>query len=75
MLANSFGVAHASAETYHALTLLHHAPGDVRDENLSELYGEPKPVVSDRTSATIKVSKVRECIAAAPPLTSPHRDG
>ena len=46
MLANSFDVAHAYAETYHALNLLHLGPGDVRDEDLSELYGEPKPVVA-----------------------------
>ena len=60
MLPGSFGVALAFAETYHALTLPHLAPGDVRDEDLSLLYKEPKPVVADRTSTTIKVSKVRE---------------
>jgi hypothetical protein len=67
MLVDSFGVALASAETYHALILMHFGPGDVRDEDLSELYEEPKPVVADRSLATIKVAKVRECIAAAPP--------
>ena len=75
MLASSFGIAPASSETYHALTLLHPGPGGVRDEDLSKLYGEPKPVVADRRSTNIKVAKVRECIADAPPLTSPHRDG
>ena len=75
MLADSFGVAPASAETYHALHLLHPGPGVVRPEDLVEFYGEPPPVVTDRTATTIKVDKVRECIAAAPPLTSPHRDG
>ena len=29
----------------------------------------------DAASITIHVDKVRECIAAAPPLTSPNRDG
>jgi hypothetical protein len=76
MLAESFGVAPAFAETYHALNLPHLGPGDVRDEDLFELYGEPKPVVADRSSTTIKVAKVRECVATAPPpLTSPHRNG
>ena len=75
MLAGSFGVAPASRETYHALTLLHPGPGVVREEDLTELYGVPKPLVGDRPSTTITVDKVRVCIAAAPPLTSPHRDG
>ncbi len=29
----------------------------------------------EATSTTIHVDKVRECIAAVPPLTSPQRDG
>jgi hypothetical protein len=29
----------------------------------------------EATSTPIHVDKIRECIAAAPPLTSPHRDG
>ncbi len=75
MLADSFGVAPASAETLHALTLLHPGPGDVRPEDMNELYGEAKLVRTARSETTISRDKVRECIAAAPPLTSPHRDG
>jgi len=60
MLTESFGVAPAFAETYHAINLRYPRPGDVRDEDLSEVYGEPKPVVADRSSTTIKVAKVRE---------------
>jgi hypothetical protein len=75
MLADSFGVALASTETYHALNQMHPGPRVVRPEDLVELYGEPPPVVLDRAATTISVDKVRECIAAAPPLTSPHRDG
>jgi hypothetical protein len=43
--------------------------------DLIDLYGEPIPVVVDMTATTIMLNKVRECIAAASPLTSPHRDG
>ena len=71
MLADSFGVASANTETYHALTKLHHGPGDVRQEDMADLYGEPKPVQVDRSASTIGKDKVRECIAAPPP-SPPH---
>ena len=69
MLANSFGVASTLAETYKALSMMHPVPGEVLQQDLIDLYGEPIPVVVDRTTTTIPVDKVRECIAAAPP---PH---
>ena len=75
MLADSFGVAPASAETYHALNLMYPAPGGVLYEDMVELFGEPKPVDATASAPNIGVDKVRECIAAAPLLTSPHRDG
>jgi len=75
MLADSFGVAPASSEKYHALNLMHHAPGGFLYEDLVELFGEPKPVEATASAPNIGVDKVRECIAAALPVTSPHRDG
>ena len=69
MLADSFGVAPSTMETYHALTLMHPRPGDVRVEDMIDLYGEPKPVGADRSETIIGRDKVRECIATAPP---PH---
>jgi hypothetical protein len=45
MLADSFGEASASAETYKALNMMHPAPGGVIYEDLVELYEEPKPVM------------------------------
>jgi len=75
MLANSLGVASASAETYEALSRMHPAPGEVLHQDLIDLYGEPIPVVVDKTKTTIPLDMVSECIAAESPLTSPHRDG
>ena len=75
MLADSTGVAPVSSETYHALNLMHPAPGGVLYEDLVELFGEPKPVNATASAPNIGVDKLREYIAAAPPLTSPHRDG
>ncbi len=75
MHADSFGVAPASPETYHSLTLLHLGPWDDREEDLTDLYGEPKTIRADRSATTIERDKVRECIATAPSLTSPHKDG
>jgi hypothetical protein len=75
MLADSFGVAPASDETYHALNLMHPASRGVLYEDLVELYEEPTPVNTTAPAPNIAVDKMRECIAAAPPLTSPHRDG
>ena len=75
MLADSFGVAHASAETFRALDIMHPALGEVNSNDLSQLYGEPKQVIRDEAPNTIHVEKVRECIAAAPSLASPHMDG
>jgi hypothetical protein len=76
MLADSFGVAPSSVETYRALTQMHPAPGVILQHDLVDLFGEPIAVVMDTSATTIPVDKVRECIAAAPPpLTSPHRVG
>ena len=69
MLADSFGVAHASAKTFRALDILHPDYGEVDPDDLSQLYGEPKQVTRDETTTTSRVDKVRECIAATPP---PH---
>jgi len=56
--------------------LMHPAHGgEVLQHALIDLYGEPIPVVVDNTATTIPLDKVRECIAAAPHLTSPHMDG
>ena len=72
MLADSYNIARASSETYKALTLLHLAPGEVLPPDLVDLFGKPRPVNVDWATTTIHVDKVKECIAAAPPLTSPH---
>ena len=69
MLADSFGVAPASSEAYHALNLMHPAPGGVLYEDLVELFGEPKPVDVTASTPNIGVDNVRECTAAASPLT------
>ncbi len=69
MLADSFGVALASAETNRVLTVMYPAPEKVLAQDLIELFGEPIPVVVDASSTTIPVEEVRECIAAATPLT------
>jgi hypothetical protein len=53
MLADSFGVALASTETYRSLTLLHLAPGEVLEQDLVDLFWEPIPVVVDRSTTTI----------------------
>ena len=55
MLADSFGVDTASAGTYRALTLMHPAPGEVLQQDLIDLYGEPIPVVVEKTATTIPV--------------------
>jgi hypothetical protein len=75
MLADSAGVAPASSEAYHDLNMMHPDPGRVLYEDLVELFGEPKPMDANASAPNIRVDKVRECIAAAPPLTSPHMDG
>ena len=75
MLADSFGVALASAETFQALDILHPAREEVNPDDLTKLYGESRQVIKDGASTTIRVDKVQECIAAAPPLISPHKDG
>ena len=70
MLVDSYGVALVSAETCRTLTLLHCARGVVLAHDLLDLFGEPQPVTPDRANAAIKVDKVKECIATAPP--PPH---
>ena len=54
MLADSFGVASTSAETYKVLSMMHPAPGEVLQYDLIELYGKPIPLIVDMTATIIR---------------------
>ena len=74
-LAGSHGQAPASPDTVAAIRHLHPEPGVVAPEDLLEYYGPPVPVTRETTKLDISHTVLLECLDAAAPLSSPHRDG
>ena len=74
-LAGSHGQASATPETEAAIRLLHPEPGIVDEADLRDLYGAPAPVTRESTKLDTATDVVLECLDAAAPLSSPHRDG
>ena len=58
-----------------AIRHLHPEPGVVAPEDLLEYYGPPVPVTRETTKLDISHTVLLECLDAAAPLSSPHRDG
>jgi hypothetical protein len=74
-LAGSLGVADATEDTLKAIPHLFPEPGGVSQADLMDLYGPAAPPLQDPPSNTVTVETLTACLAAAPPLSSPHRDG
>ncbi len=50
-------------------------PGAVDPKDLMEYYGPLAPPLEDQPPSVVTLEMLRSVLAAAPPLSSPHRDG
>jgi len=74
-LAGSLGIADATPDTLRALLSLFPKPTTISEEDLKDFYGLAAAPLPDSQPVRITVEILRSCPAAAPPLSSPHRDG
>ena len=71
----SLGVAEATHDTIDAIGPLFPDLGVVDPQDLIDLYGLAAPPLEEHPSPVVTLELLRTCLAAAPPLSSPHRDG
>ena len=69
------GIADATPDTMHALPSLFPEPLVVSEEDLRDYYGPAAPPLPDVEPIRITLEILATCLAAAPPLFSPHKDG
>ena len=74
-LAGGLGIADATPNTLLALPSLFPEPLVISEEDLRDYYGPAAPPLLDAEHARIILDIVRTCLVAAPPLSSPHKDG
>ena len=74
-LAGSLGVADATPDTIAAIPPLFPDPGVVDPQDLLDYFGPEAPPLEDQPSSVVTLELLRTCLASAPPLSSPHRDG
>ena len=75
-LAGSLGVVEATHDTVNAIGPLFLDPGRVDPQDLLDYYGpHAPPLLENQPSSIISLELLRTCLAAAPPLSSLHRDG
>jgi hypothetical protein len=68
-------VADATQDTINAIGPLFPDPGTVDPQDLLDLYGPAAPPLEDQPASVVTLELLRTCLASAPPLSSPHRDG
>ena len=74
-LAGSLGVADATPDTIAGIPPFFPDPGVVDPQDLLDYFGPAAPPLEDQPSSVVTLELLRTCLAAAPPLSSPHRDG
>jgi len=74
-LAGSLGIGDATPDTLHALPSLFPEPLVISEEDLHDYYGHVAPPLPDVEPVRITLEILRTCLADAPPLSSPHKDG
>ena len=68
-------MADATPDTLAALRTLFPKPRAISEEDLLEYYGPAAPPSPDAHPVVVTLYTLRTCIAASPPLSSPHKDG
>jgi hypothetical protein len=74
-LAESLGVAEATHDMIKAIPPLFPEPSRVSPEDLLDYFGPDAPPLEEAPSNTVTIDTLTACLATAPPLSSPHRDG
>jgi hypothetical protein len=70
------GVAEADEDTIRGIDPLFPAPrGGLAPEDLLAYYDPPAIPLLDKPPPTITLDLLRQCLDAAPPLSTPHNDG
>ncbi len=67
-------MAETAPDTLAALRTLFPEPKVVSEANLHEFYGHVAPPCLDAYLIIVTLDTLRACSAAAPPLSSPHKD-
>ena len=74
-LSGSLGIAEATTDTINAIGPLFPDPGPVDPQDLRDFYGPVAPPMEDQPLSVVTLELLRTGLAAAPPFSSPHRDG
>jgi hypothetical protein len=74
-LSGSLGVADITEDTIKAISPLFPERGIVSPTDLLHYYGQATPPLEDSLPNIVTLDILKTCMAAAPPLSSPHRDG
>jgi hypothetical protein len=74
-LAGNLGVTDATLDTLAAIRTLFPKPRAISEEDLLEYYGQASPSSPEAQPVIVTLDTLRTCIAASPPLSSPHKDG
>jgi len=73
ILSGSLGVADATEEIIRATPPL--SRSTVSAQDLLDYFGPSTPPLDDPLPTTATLETLQTCLAAAPPLSTPHRDG
>jgi hypothetical protein len=69
------GIDDATPDILHAFPSLFPEPSVISEEDLRDYYGPAAPPLPDVEHVGITLEILRTCLAVAPPLSSPHKDG
>ena len=73
-MAGSLRIAEANEATIRALSPLFLARGEVSEAYLLAYYGPQAAPLQDPPPSTVTLYMLRECLAAIPPISTPHKD-
>ena len=73
-LVGSLRIADATKDTLKSLRHLFSQSNGVSEEVLLDYYGPAAPPNHDNSAVCVFLDALRACLAAAPPLSSPHKD-
>jgi hypothetical protein len=68
-------VADATPDTINAIGPLFPDSGPLDPQDLLDPYGPAAPPLEDQPPSVVTLDLLRTCLASAPLLSSPHRDG
>ena len=68
-------MAYDTPDTLKTLRHLFHEPKGTTKVDLLDYYGPTTPPLLDAQPISITIDNLRTCLASAPPLSFPHKDG